>query len=285
MAIGPNLTSDISSYIQTVYDDAMFVLRENNLAAQLVKVFTDLSSTATRTGKDYSEASIVTSIGEDDDLVAQKWNPSDGQSLTPGEIGAQFFLTDLRLASDPENLRNDAAMELGMAGATQIDQDVFGNFNALTGGTIGASGSANSWGYFYAMATKMRINKVPKPWYYVCTAAQYHPLGTALAQGGGALQVTGSLAESVVGDFYLGRQAGIEIFVSENLETSSNDAYAAMFNPLAIALDVRRAPRLEPERDASRRGIELNFTSVYAHGIWKPTWGVQAIFSNTAPTS
>jgi hypothetical protein len=282
MAYGAALTTDISTYIQTVYDDAMDVLRENNLAPALVKGFGDLQSTAVRTGKDYS-ASTINSIGEDDDLAAQKWHPSDGQSLTPGEIGAQFFLTDPRLASDPEDLRNDAANELGMAGAEKIDTDIFGNINLLTGGTIGASGSANTWAYFYAMMTAMRRNKVPKPWVYVCTGAQWHPLGTALAQGGGALQVTGSLAESVVGDFYLGRQAGVEIFISENLETSSNDAYAGMWNPLAMALDVRRAPRIEPERDASRRGIELNFTAMYAHGIWKPTYGVQGLFLNTAP--
>lgn len=283
MAYGAALTSDISTYIQTVYEDAMFVLRENNLASGLVKVFTDLSGDNVRTGKDYSAASVA-SIGEDDDLAAQKWHPSDGQSLTPSEIGAQFFLTDRRMDSDPESLRTDAAMELGMAGATKIDQDVFGNFNALTGGTIGASGSANSWAYFYAMVSRMRINKVPKPWIYVCSGAQYHPLGTALAQGGGALQSSEQIANSIIGDFYIGRMAGVDIFTSENVETSGTDAYAAMFNPLAIALDIRRAPRLEPERDASRRGIELNFTALYAHGIWKPTYGIQGIFANSAPT-
>ena len=39
--------------------------------------------------------------------------------------------------------------------------------------------------------------------------------------------------------------------------------------------------RLEPERDASRRGWELNLSTVYAHGVWRPTYGVQMIFVDT----
>lgn len=280
---GPLLSTDISTYIQTVYDDAMFVLREQNLAVGLVKVFTDLQSTATRTGKNYGTA-VMQTIGEDDDLVSQKFTPTDGESLTPSEAGGQFFLTDRRVRSDPESLRADASLELGMSAAEKIDTDVFSNLSSLTGGTIGASGSANSWGYFWAMVANMRINKVPKPWVYVCTGAHYFPLGTALAQGGGALQSSEYIANSLIADFYIGRMGGVDIFTSENLPVSSNDAYAGMFNPMALAYDERQAPRLEPERDASRRGTELNFTVDYAHGVWKPTWGIQGLFLNTAPT-
>ena len=52
----------------------------------------------------------------------------------------------------------------------------------------------------------------------------------------------------------------------------------------ALALDMRRAPRLEPERDASRRGYELNLSAVYAHGVWRPKFGVCGIFTNAAVT-
>lgn len=282
MAYGAALTTDITAYIQTIYEGAMFVLREQNLAVGLVKVFTDLQSDATRTGKNYGTATMQ-SVGEDDDLVSQKFHPTDGSSLTPGEVGAQFFLTDRRVRSDPESVRQDAVLELGSAGAEKIDTDVFSNMSSLTGGTIGAAGSANSWAYFYAMQSRLKIAKVPKPWVYVCTGAQWHPLGTALAQGS-TLQASEAILNSMIGSFYVGRMAGVDIFTSENLPTSSTDAYAGMFNPLALAYDERQAPRIEPERDASRRGTELNFTVEYAHGVWKPTWGIQGIFDNTAPT-
>ena len=46
---------------------------------------------------------------------------------------------------------------------------------------------------------------------------------------------------------------------------------------MAIAYDLRRDVRLEPERDASKRAWELNLTMMYAHGVWRPLWGVQII--------
>jgi hypothetical protein len=42
---------------------------------------------------------------------------------------------------------------------------------------------------------------------------------------------------------------------------------------------------MEAERDASRRGWELNMTAVYAHGVWRPEWGVCMTFDAAAPTS
>ena len=57
-----------------------------------------------------------------------------------------------------------------------------------------------------------------------------------------------------------------------------------MFSRDALGYDLRRAPRLEPERDASRRGIELNMTAVFAAGVWRPGFGVLGIFDNQAVT-
>jgi len=48
---------------------------------------------------------------------------------------------------------------------------------------------------------------------------------------------------------------------------------------------MRRALRLEDERDASRRGIELNMTAVYAYGVWRPAMGITGLFDASTPTS
>lgn len=54
----------------------------------------------------------------------------------------------------------------------------------------------------------------------------------------------------------------------------SNYALGAMFSRDALAVDLRRPLRLEPERDASQRWTELNATMVYAKGGWRPERGV-----------
>ncbi len=54
----------------------------------------------------------------------------------------------------------------------------------------------------------------------------------------------------------------------------SQYAKAGLFTRDALALDVRRGLRIEPQRDASLRSTELNATMIYAKGVWRPTHGV-----------
>ena len=279
-----NTYSDISSFLNTVFEDAMFVARDNNLMAQLVTVYNDRQGMAVRKNSEYGTATI-SAIAETDDLTSQAFTPSLLSTLTPAEVGAQYFMTDQRLESDIFGVRSDAANELGFAMAQKIEKDLLGNFTSLTGGTIGTAGSAMTWSYFYAMLTALRAQNGPAPYAFVCRPEQWHYLGKAVAPGA---TVTNSPAiqDSIVGRFYVGSVSGVDIYVSSNIaKDASDDAYCAMFNPQAIALDIRRAPRLEPERDASRRGWELNLSAVYAHGVWRPKFGVKGIFDAALPTS
>jgi hypothetical protein len=60
---------------------------------------------------------------------------------------------------------------------------------------------------------------------------------------------------------------------------------AAIFNRDAIALDLRRPMRIEPQRDASFRRSELNTTMVYGVGQWRSEWGIQIQTKATAPNT
>lgn len=283
MTAGVNTYSNISALVQSIYEDAMLVARENNLAANLVTVFNDRSGMATRKNFEYGSATI-NSIAEEDDLSSQAFTPSELSTLTPAEFGAQFLLTDQRIETDFLPVRQDAAQELGAAMGAKIDADILGDFNSLTGGTIGTTGATITWGYFFAMLSVLRGQFAPLPYVCVMHPYQWHHLGKAVGPGA---TVTNSPAiqDAVLRNFYVGSVSGVDIYTSSNVEASGNDAYCAMFSRPALAFDQRRAPRLEPERDASRRAYELNLSAVYAHGVWRPKWGVQGIFVATAPTS
>lgn len=278
-----NTAANVAAFVQTVYEDAMLVVRENALATSLVTVYNDRSGTAARTRSDYGTATIQ-SIGETDDMTSQAFTPVVGNSLTPAEAGAQFFVTDLRVETDPFPVRSDAAIELGMAVADKIDVDVFSNFSSLTGGTVGTSGSVITWNYFNAMLARLVAQKAPRPYVFVCHPYQWHWLSKA-ASVASAVRTNAPeyLMESVARNYFVANYAGVDIFVTSNVPLSGTDAYAAMFSRPALAFDNRRSPRLEPERDASRRGWELNLTTVYAHGVWKATYGIQGIFNASAP--
>ncbi|MBI4496844.1 MAG: hypothetical protein HY689_02955 [Chloroflexi bacterium] len=276
------LASDISAFVNTIFEDALLVARDNNLMAALVTGFNDRAGTAIRQNSTYGTA-VINSIAETDDMTSQAFTPSSLATLTPAEFGAQFFVTDLRQETDLFGVRADAAMELGLALAQSVETNLLNDFSSLTGGTVGAAGTAITWGHFFAMVAHLRGQNAPRPWFFVCSPNTWHVLGKAVGPGA---TVTNSpqFQDEVLRNWYVGSVAGVDIFTSSNT-AAGTAAYAALFSRPALALDIRRAPRLEPERDASRRGIELNMTMVYAHGVWRPKFGVQGIFDASLPTS
>ena len=279
-----NPSSDISTYIQTIYDGALLVDRDNTFMSSVVRNFTDRTGLAARSNSQYGGATM-NQIAETDDLVGQAFTPSVISTLTPVEFGAQYFITDSRRESDPFPVASDAATDLGLAMATKVETSLMGHFNAFTAGTIGASGSACTWSYVMAMESVLKAAYAPYPYVLVLSPAQWFPLAKAASVASStATNAAPSLLEAVQSTFFVKQFGQVSIFVSANVETSGTDAYAGMFSRDALGYDLRRAPRLEAERDASRRGIELNLTSVFAHGVWRPSFGVAGLFANSAPT-
>lgn len=279
-----NTYANISSFVNTIYEDALLVARDSSLAPAIVTTFMDQQGMAARKSSEYGTVTI-NSIGETDDLVGQAFTPSVLSTLTPAEYGAQFPLTDQRVESDPFNIRRDAALELGSGMAESVDTAVFGNFTSLTGGTVGAAGSTMTWAYFNAAVARLRNGKVPMAG-LVAVMHPYHWDDLAAAASTASAASTNApewLRSELARNYFVAQHSGVTIFVSPYVGLSSTNAYFAVFHPMALALDIRRGFRIEPERDASRRVWELNATEIYAHGVWRPKWGVQGIADATAP--
>ena len=165
-----------------------------------------------------------------------------------------------------------------------METRLMGHFNEFTAGTIGSSGSTCTWSYVMAMESILKANYAPYPYVLVLSPYQWFPLAKAASvASSAATNASESLKEAVNSMFFVKQFGGVSIFVSNNIEASGTDAYAGMFSRDALAFDLRRAPRMEPDRDPSRRGIELNLTSVFATGVWRPTFGVAGLFLNSAP--
>lgn len=275
-----NTYSDISSLVNTVWADAMLIARENSVMPALVTVLTDLNGMAVRKNAKYGSVTI-NAVGESDDLTSQAFTPSTDQTLTPYEYGAQFFLTDSRLETDNWAVRNDAALELGRGMGQKIDTLLAGDFSSMTAGTSGAAGTNMSWANFFSALTKMRAAYAPLPYVCVMHPYQWFALGTAVAPG---VTVTNSpaLQDAITDRFFVGNVSGVDIYLDGNI-SSGTACNAGMFSRPAVALDTRRAPRIEPERDSSRRGWELNLSAVFAHGVWRPQYGVLIQTAGTAP--
>lgn len=284
-----NTWADVSALANNIQSDVYFVARAANFMQGLVSIKNDTAGMAPRKNYEYN-AGVADDIGESDDLTGDAFTPSVLSTLTPGEIGEQFVLTDQRLADSATiaDIRNDAARELGFAASDKVEADLLGDFRSLTGGTIGASGSAMTWGYLFAAATVARVSikRETVPLYAVLHEYQWHVLAKAASVAGTSIAQAPQFTDSVMATWYRGTVAGINLFVTPNSNMLvSTDAYGAVFAKEALALDWRRPIRIEPERDASRRCYEFNMSAVFAHGVWRPTWGVQLISAATAPTS
>lgn len=280
-----NTAADIAAFVNPIFDGALLIARDNNVMMPLVKFFGDKSGTALRQNSQYGGASI-NNIGETDDLNSQAFTPASIAQLKPLEAGGQYLLTDLRVESDPFSVQSDASMDLGLATSTKIEVDLLGTFSSLTGGTIGASGTVITWGHVGAALSVLRAQKAPFPYNMVLHPFQWAPLAKAIAPGVALTNIGAAALEEFQKSFYVGTFSGVNIFITSNIAgQGTSSATGAMFARPAIALDMRRYPRLEPFRSPSRRGLELNMTTVYAAGVWRPLFGVQMPFNCTAPTS
>lgn len=274
-----NTFSDISTYVNNILEASLLIARENAVMPALVQNF---SAVGENPRKVYQYGTVtINDIGESDDLQSQAFTPSLLSTLTPAEAGAQYFLTDRRIASDWSAVRADASQDLGQAMGEKIDKDLLGLFGSLTAGTVGAAGSNMGWATFFAGISILRAKLAPMPYTCVLQPYQWHCMGTAIAPG---VTVTNSpaLQDEFTRQFFVGNVSGVDIFLDGNIAEGTS-VFGAIFSRQAMALDTRRAPRIEYERDASRRGFELNASMVYAKGTWRPLFGVAINTAGTAP--
>ena len=284
-----NLWADVSSIAQSVQVDAYFIVREAAIMQNFVTVFGDMKGLNTRKSYKYNSGTAKT-IGEDDDLTSDAFTPSADQTLTPAEIGEQFFITDSRRDSEaPENILTDAARELGFAATDKVNSDLTTDMASLTGGTVGAAGTTITWGYVAAAIARARnaSKTISIPLNCVIHGYQAAVLAkTASVAGASVVNAPATQDQITKGGM---TQAfsflGIPIWQVFTAPDSLDDFTGGVFPREALAIDWRRPIRVEGERDASRRGTELNMSAIYAHGVWRPLLGIQMIFDATAPSS
>ena len=279
-----NSWSDVSSIAQRIEKNAYLIVREKGTMQGVVTTFRDASGMNVRRSYKYNSGTAV-AIGDEDDLISHSFTPEADQDLTPAEIGLQFFITDARADSMlPEQIITDASVELGLAALDKVESDLYGDMASLTGGTVGASGSVATWSYVGAAISQARnANKSPSvPLNIVVHGYSYEALARAASLAATTSAVPIPYTEEMTRRGYVKTYMGADIYQSFQ-PPSSDDFTGGCFPKTAIAIDWRRPIRIEPERNASRRGWEFNMSAVYAHGIWRPDLGVVLLLVAATP--
>jgi len=200
-------------------------------------------------------------------------------SIAVGEVGAQVLLTDLA-AMGAGNPADELGTVLGNAIATKMDQDLIALFDGFSS-SFGATTQDITVADLFKAAATLRANKVTGVINAVVHPYQAYSLKANLTNTF-ANPNGGDLQNEAMRNGYVGTIAGINVYESANVVIDgSGDAKGAVFAREALGLAMKRDFQIEPQRDASLRGFELNATAVYGVGELDDSYGVEMFFDAT----
>jgi hypothetical protein len=278
--------ADISALVASIYETSVMVVRETSLMPSLVSPYS-AQGWMTRTFSTRPQVTPVTIADGVDFSNPTTFTRSALGTLTPAEVIAQIILTDQNVETDPDGAMMSAATELGDAIASKIDTDLattMASFTTDKGPGANNSASITTLGAAIAVlrnakAPTGQINAVLHPYHW-------HDIWVELGKPAATYPNLGEATNKALNDYWVDRFLSVNVFISANIAVDANsDAVSGVFHPRALALDTRRPYRLEPERDASLRGWELNATAGYAVGLGdRPAFGVKYTADATEPT-
>lgn len=277
------ITKTTDTIFRDILEDAVFVAREQALMPMLVTAFS-ATGYAQRDVPIWAQAQVQKVAEGVDYAGATKLSKSVLASFTPEVAMSQFLLTDQMMSTDPDNARSAAAQEMGGAIAERVDVDLLNLFSSFSTGK-GTANAALTLAICAAALAVVRNNKGRGEAAFVLHPYQWHDVWTQLGQPATNAAFLGETANQALRDYYVSKQIGASWYTSSNIETDANsDAVGAVFTREAMAIDVREAMAMEPERDASRKAWELNASMGYAVGLLRSDRGVKITSDVTEPT-
>jgi len=254
---------------------ARFTAEEQSLLRNLVTIYNIEAQAGTTIQVPKYPAITAADLTEGTDMTSTAVSTSS-VSITVAEVGAQVFLTDMA-AMGNGNPADELGTVLGNAIATKMDKDIIALFDGFST-SLGATTTELTAAYLFQAAATLRANKAMGRMVGVFHPYQTYALKANLTNTF-ANPNGGDLQNEAMRNGYVGTIAGIDIYESANLTVDgSGDAKGAIFTPEALAVAMKRDFNLEPQRDASNRGWELNATAVYGVGELDDTYGVEMYF-------
>jgi len=123
-----------------------------------------------------------------------------------------------------------------------------------------------------------------KPLACVIHEYQWAVLADDASIAGASVAPAPGFQEEITRQLYVSVFMGVPIFQSYQSPDSEVDFTGGVFPREALAIDWRRLIRIRPERNESRRGLELNMSCIYAHGVWRPDLGIVLVTDAAVPT-
>jgi hypothetical protein len=229
--------------------------------------------------------------GEDDTTSPQQFTKDALSSLTPKIYTASVLITDARAESDFDSETANASAEFGASSAKHVDDNIADLFSSVTGGTVGAAGTAITWKHITAGYARLMNQGVPAgaPVFCALHPFQWHRLLSAATIAGATVAVSPMFQDRVTAApnfFNVPAFQGITFVISNSIDIiTGDDAYGCIYTPQAFAIDTRKPFEIEPERKPDKGGgsTQLNGRMFYASGVWRPAFAVAILGDATTP--
>lgn len=276
--------ASLNSLFNTIFEDAIFVAREQNLMTRLVTNFSANTMANRQMGIYPQITAQETSEGVDYNNPIT-FDKTSHMTLTPKIVRAQVIITDERVMTDPDEVRTDSALELGGAVGTKIDVDLVGLFSSFDN-NVGAAGSALAISVVAAGVSNLRATPVPGPFSVVLHPHGWYDIWVELGSPALTASFLGDVANEALRQYFVGSFIGMNWFTNANItvDGTTDDSSGAVFHRASLAFDTRTPMEMETERDASLGATELNVVTRYAVGVRRANWGYEIVHDATAPT-
>lgn len=279
----PSKVSDLGTLYPNIYEDTLFVARDNTLMAGLVTNVAG-STYAPRYIPIYNEITAST-VSEGGTPSTQQLTKGTADTVTPATVAVKVPLTDERIMTDPDSAGNAVSVEGGLAIAKKVDQDLLAEF-ANFGQDFGAAGSALTVKRCAAAVAYIRAQNSmsipsavlhPYTWYSVYNELTQNGVTTRAANAADTVN-------TAMRDFWVNDYQGAQWYTASNLGTGTA-VVNGIFNREAIMLDTRTPLSMETVRDPDSRSFYYYFNMRYGTGTPRSTFGCKLTAVASVPSS
>lgn len=211
------------------------------------------------------------------------------RTYTASEWIMMSFLTDQSVHMSKEATRDFHAQAHGYEHAENLEKKLLAVFASFTTSITATSTSGLTWAKIAAARTNLENvpKSAPKPYALVCSpdAWYYFAQGTSGAANPYYVS-TGTLADTIQQKYVVSSLVGgINVYQSAYF-TQATTQNAGLFSKASISLFVPNDSeyKMEPQRDASKRGNELVSTFTFGARVRIPSYGIKLALYAKAPS-
>jgi N4-gp56 family major capsid protein len=272
-------TTTLNDLLSPIVQEAMFVANEKSLLRGLVKNFTVPRNSGKVLQVPIYPVSTASALTEADDLTPSAVS-TNVANITLAEVGLMTNVSDLSLNYSESNVIADVGKLFGEAIALKMDQDIAALFDSFTTTVLGDGTTAITPAKIFEAVAKLRALSVPMDG-MVCVL---HPEVAYDIKS--TLTSTFAAPASMVGNEamrtgLIGNLAGIPVYESAAITSTTGDSKGAVFHRDAIGLAVAEDIKIETQRDASARATELVGVATFGVNQIHETYGAEMNFDSS----